>query len=184
MDPWTNLLLCDNGQSRPQLTSSPGYPRRTASHERDDHDPTDKRRQGYSSRCQPLSWLMPLSFRRPSERQHPCPTRGCKPQAIAPPHIMFRYLHCGDFRASPRHIEHPAIKGKRIDIVYLDTTYLNPRYCFPAQEQVVNACAQAVREAAPGQTDACRWQGGAHDHDEEDWRVSPLKGKKLRRPCR
>ncbi|PWN92906.1 DRMBL-domain-containing protein [Acaromyces ingoldii] len=108
------------------------------------------------------------------------PPRGCKPQAIAPPHITFRYLHCGDFRASPRHIEHPAIKGKRLDIVYLDTTYLNPRYCFPAQEQVVNACAQAVREAAPGQTDACRWQGGVQDHDEEDWRVSPLKGKKLR----
>lgn len=40
---------------------------------------------------------------------------------------MFRYLHCGDFRASPRHITHPAMTGKKIDCVYLDTTYLNPR---------------------------------------------------------
>ena len=38
----------------------------------------------------------------------------------------FRYLHCGDFRASPQHILHPAVKGKVIDHVYLDTTYLDP----------------------------------------------------------
>jgi len=41
----------------------------------------------------------------------------------------FRYLHCGDFRASPRHIHHPAVRGKHIDHVYLDTTYLDPRVC-------------------------------------------------------
>lgn len=40
---------------------------------------------------------------------------------------VFRYLHCGDFRASPRHVLHPAVKGKKIDHVYLDTTYLDPR---------------------------------------------------------
>lgn len=39
----------------------------------------------------------------------------------------FRYLHCGDFRASPRHTEHPAVKGKKLDLVYLDTTYLDPK---------------------------------------------------------
>jgi DNA cross-link repair 1A protein len=39
----------------------------------------------------------------------------------------FRYLHCGDFRASPRHIHHPSVKGKTIDHVYLDTTYLDPK---------------------------------------------------------
>ena len=40
---------------------------------------------------------------------------------------VFRYLHCGDFRASPKHVEHPCVKGKRIDHVYLDTTYLDPK---------------------------------------------------------
>jgi DNA cross-link repair 1A protein len=42
---------------------------------------------------------------------------------------IFRYLHCGDFRASPQHVLHPAVKGKRIDHVYLDTTYLDPKVC-------------------------------------------------------
>lgn len=40
---------------------------------------------------------------------------------------IFKYLHCGDFRASPRHILHPAVYGKLIDQVYLDTTYLDPK---------------------------------------------------------
>ena len=66
------------------------------------------------------------------------------------PHIgsarIFRYLHCGDFRACPAQIRHPALaNGPRIDIVYLDTTYLNPRYCFPAQEEVVRACVQLAQ---------------------------------------
>ena len=36
----------------------------------------------------------------------------------------FRILHCGDFRASPVHIMHPTLRGKYLDAVYLDTTYL------------------------------------------------------------
>ncbi|KAG8949964.1 hypothetical protein FRC04_008043 [Tulasnella sp. 424] len=58
---------------------------------------------------------------------------------------VFRYLHCGDFRASPRHVLHPAIKGYKLDIVYLDTTYLNAKYCFPPQKQVIEACAELAR---------------------------------------
>jgi hypothetical protein len=27
----------------------------------------------------------------------------------------------------PKHVLHPAIQGKKIDTVYLDTTYLNPQ---------------------------------------------------------
>ncbi|KAI0396083.1 DRMBL-domain-containing protein [Xylariaceae sp. FL0594] len=64
-----------------------------------------------------------------------------------------RILHCGDFRACPAHVTHPllkpdvfdAVSGKarqqKIDICYLDTTYLNPRYSFPLQEDVIRACA-------------------------------------------
>jgi len=62
-------------------------------------------------------------------------------------------LHCGDFRADPRHVHHPAIRGKYLDAVYLDTTYLkyyhdlaslinSPKYAFPFQEDVIEACAQ------------------------------------------
>ncbi|KAI0272307.1 DRMBL-domain-containing protein [Gloeopeniophorella convolvens] len=64
----------------------------------------------------------------------------------------FRYLHCGDFRASPQHVLHPAVKGKRIDIVYLDTTYLNPRYLFPSQTQVISACAELAKRLVLGQS--------------------------------
>ncbi|CAK7200562.1 DNA cross-link repair protein PSO2/SNM1 [Sporothrix eucalyptigena] len=64
-----------------------------------------------------------------------------------------RILHCGDFRACKEHVEHPRLRpdvldtalGKvrqqRIDVCYLDTTYLNPRYAFPPQDEVVAACA-------------------------------------------
>ncbi|CAG8953795.1 hypothetical protein HYFRA_00006687 [Hymenoscyphus fraxineus] len=64
-----------------------------------------------------------------------------------------RILHCGDFRACPAHIANPLlmpdlvdslsgkIKQQKIDVCYLDTTYLNPRYAFPSQEDVVKACA-------------------------------------------
>ncbi|KAI3392957.1 hypothetical protein diail_4944 [Diaporthe ilicicola] len=68
-----------------------------------------------------------------------------------------RILHCGDFRACPAHIEHPQLKpdiidalGKvkqqKIDVCYLDTTYLNPRYSFPPQTDVIQATANLCLE--------------------------------------
>ncbi|KAK0202728.1 DNA repair metallo-beta-lactamase-domain-containing protein [Desarmillaria ectypa] len=63
---------------------------------------------------------------------------------------VFRYLHCGDFRASPRHVLHPVVKGKRIDHVYLDTTYLDPKYTFPPQPLVISACAELAKRIAGG----------------------------------
>ncbi|KAF2099862.1 DRMBL-domain-containing protein [Rhizodiscina lignyota] len=63
-----------------------------------------------------------------------------------------RILHCGDFRACRAHVEHPLLKPdvvdsitgqtkqQKIDICYLDTTYLNPKYAFPSQEEVIKAC--------------------------------------------
>ncbi|KAL1952583.1 hypothetical protein VTO42DRAFT_4708 [Malbranchea cinnamomea] len=65
-----------------------------------------------------------------------------------------RILHCGDFRASPQHVQHPLLrpttvdpktgkpKEQTIDVCYLDTTYLNPKYGLPCQEDVVAACAE------------------------------------------
>ncbi|ORY14536.1 DNA cross-link repair protein pso2/snm1 [Clohesyomyces aquaticus] len=64
-----------------------------------------------------------------------------------------RVLHCGDFRACQAHIKHPLLQpevldtalGKsrqqKLDACYLDTTYLNPKYAFPPQQQVIQACA-------------------------------------------
>lgn len=64
-----------------------------------------------------------------------------------------RILHCGDFRASPDQIQHPLLRPdpvnpvsgqprqQRIDVCYLDTTYLHPKYAFPSQEDVITACS-------------------------------------------
>ena len=58
---------------------------------------------------------------------------------------MVRYLHCGDFRACPAHTTHMALKNAcPLDAIYLDTTYLNPQYCFPPQPQVMKACTDLV----------------------------------------
>ncbi|ETS87739.1 hypothetical protein PFICI_01567 [Pestalotiopsis fici W106-1] len=77
-----------------------------------------------------------------------------KPMGKGPSARKQRILHCGDFRACPAQVAHPLLKpdtidsisGKakqqKIDICYLDTTYLNPRYSFPPQEDVINACAE------------------------------------------
>ncbi|KAJ6263329.1 hypothetical protein Dda_1892 [Drechslerella dactyloides] len=56
-----------------------------------------------------------------------------------------RILHCGDFRASAKHLRHPLLsvaRKNKIDICYLDTTYLNPKYAFPPQKQVIEACME------------------------------------------
>jgi DNA cross-link repair 1A protein len=69
------------------------------------------------------------------------------------PPKLHRILHCGDFRACRAHLEHPLLKPtvtdaitresrqQKIDVCYLDTTYLNPKYAFPQQDKVITACA-------------------------------------------
>ena len=65
-----------------------------------------------------------------------------------------RVLHCGDFRACPAHVQHPKLRPdivdtitgrnlaqQKLDVCYLDTTYLTPKYAFPSQEEVIKACA-------------------------------------------
>ena len=67
---------------------------------------------------------------------------------------MQRVLHCGDFRACPAHVQHPNLRPdivdtvtgrniakQKLDVCYLDTTYLTPKYAFPSQEDVIKACA-------------------------------------------
>lgn len=67
---------------------------------------------------------------------------------------MQRVLHCGDFRACPAHVQHPKLRPdiidtvtgrgiaqQKLDVCYLDTTYLTPKYSFPSQEDVIKACA-------------------------------------------
>lgn len=76
-----------------------------------------------------------------------------------------RVLHCGDFRACRAHVEHPLLRpdvldtvsGKerqqKLDACYLDTTYLNPKYAFPSQEDVIKACADMCVSLSKVQAD-------------------------------
>ncbi|KAF8967731.1 beta-lactamase-like protein [Flammula alnicola] len=92
----------------------------------------------------------------------------------------FRYLHCGDFRASPRHVLHPAVKGKAIDHVYLDTTYLDPKYTFPPQALVISACAELAKRLVDGQpledkkSIMLSWMSPSDSKGKEKERLRPL----------
>ncbi|KAJ4396758.1 DNA cross-link repair protein PSO2/SNM1 [Gnomoniopsis smithogilvyi] len=79
------------------------------------------------------------------------------PNAKSKEKRLQRILHCGDFRACSAHVEHPRLKPEitdpigrlkqqKIDVCYLDTTYLNPRYSFPPQNDVIQACADLCLE--------------------------------------
>lgn len=49
------------------------------------------------------------------------------------------------------------MQRKKMDIIYLDTTYCDPKYQFPAQEQVISACADLIRSfVADGDHDALK----------------------------
>ena len=76
-----------------------------------------------------------------------------------------RVLHCGDFRACPAHVQHPLLRPsvidtvtrrtqqQKLDVCYLDTTYLTPKYAFPSQESVIQACADMCIGLSKDQVD-------------------------------
>ncbi|ORX61278.1 DRMBL-domain-containing protein [Hesseltinella vesiculosa] len=59
-----------------------------------------------------------------------------------------RHVHTGDFRANPKMCLHPLLcqnSNPPIDHLYLDTTYLQAKYSFPAQEECIDAVTKVVQ---------------------------------------
>lgn len=54
-------------------------------------------------------------------------------------------LHTGDFRASPAMESYPVFWNSDVHTIYLDTTYCNPRYDFPTQEQSLEMALSLLR---------------------------------------
>ncbi|GAA0173225.1 DNA metabolism protein [Lithospermum erythrorhizon] len=55
------------------------------------------------------------------------------------------YLHTGDFRASKSLQSYPILLNHRVNVLYLDTTYCNPKYRFPPKEEVLKFAVRVVR---------------------------------------
>ncbi|KAL5265521.1 hypothetical protein ACHWQZ_G006293 [Mnemiopsis leidyi] len=64
-------------------------------------------------------------------------------------------LHTGDFRYDRSMLEHHLLKGKSLDVLYLDTTYMDPLYRFPPQKDVIQFISDRVREFTPDTLIVC-----------------------------
>lgn len=61
---------------------------------------------------------------------------------------------------------------KPLDTIYLDTTYLNPSYCFPPQPLVIEACAALAKKVVDGE----EVKAEAKEEDEKPELEMPLPG--------
>ncbi|KAI9178583.1 hypothetical protein LWI28_028188 [Acer negundo] len=55
------------------------------------------------------------------------------------------YLHTGDFRASKLMQTYPLLLNHRVNVLYLDTTYCNPKYKFPSKEDVLSYVVRVTK---------------------------------------
>ena len=58
-------------------------------------------------------------------------------------------LHTGDMRWHARMARHPALRARRIDLLFLDTTYASPQHVFPSQVRLLAPVKSAVQRLPP-----------------------------------
>mmetsp|Transcript_6012 Transcript_6012/g.18378 ORF Transcript_6012/g.18378 Transcript_6012/m.18378 type:complete len:612 (-) Transcript_6012:101-1936(-) len=64
-----------------------------------------------------------------------------------------KLLHTGDMRWCPELMRnYPELIGLRPDILYLDTTYSDPTYCFPPQKWAIEKCLEIIRRELAAST--------------------------------
>lgn len=86
-------------------------------------------------------------------------------ESVALNGVSTYYLHCGDFRINRAMIDHPALQPfhcgqlKALEKVYLDTTYMSPKYNFPKQEVVCEAVADMFEKLVTQDDLFNRWFG-------------------------
>lgn len=76
-------------------------------------------------------------------------------------------LHCGDFRVCPKMVNHPALRPfhieqglkLKLEKVYLDTTYMSPKYNFPKQELVCLSVAAMFADLVSNENLFREWFG-------------------------
>lgn len=56
-----------------------------------------------------------------------------------------RFLHTGDFRACSRMQNYPLLVNNKVNVLYLDTTYCNPKYRFPSKEEVTSFVVRTTK---------------------------------------
>ncbi|KAL6547248.1 snm1-like protein [Orobanche minor] len=56
------------------------------------------------------------------------------------------HLHTGDFRASKHMQTYPTLLNSQVNLLYLDTTYCNTKYRFPAKEDVLDFVVSIVKD--------------------------------------
>lgn len=79
-----------------------------------------------------------------------------------------RYVHCGDMRYAPHLLASPTLQHFRgPSALYLDTTYCNPRYTFPPQEQSVQYVADTIAQLMEQQPEEGQGQQGQQEQKEQ-----------------
>lgn len=76
-------------------------------------------------------------------------------------------LHCGDFRANRAMMDHPALRPftmenaspLRLDKIYLDTTYMSPKYNFPSQGLVCDTVGSMFLDLCTDDSLFSEWFG-------------------------
>lgn len=93
-------------------------------------------------------------------------------------------LHCGDFRINKSMVNHPALRpfqlgrAKTLDKVYLDTTYMSPKYNFPKQELVCDAVADMFEKLLADDKLMSTWLGSSRQSRITDFLTPGAKKKK------